>query len=261
LRSRPDRPGAPWRAWALALVLTTPAMSIHAADAAASAPPAVTVEQVKGIVAELQGATGPTGHTERRLRWIPGEAASRPKPGDTPSWLIDWVRWLSRGGRGLVWVLGAIVVALLLVFAWRWARVRADAERERSALRPSHVGDLDIRPESLPDDIGAAALALLARGEHRAALSLLYRGALSRLVHDHGVEIGAASTEGECLNLVRRAMPASVAAFFERLVRIWQAEVYAGRPADAAGIRALCEPFDAHLGAPRASVPAARAAA
>ncbi len=236
-------------------------MSTQGAEPAASAPPAVTVEQVKGIVAELQGATGPTGHTERRLRWIPGEAASRPKPGNAPSWLIDLARWLSRGGRGLVWVLGAVAVALLLVFAWRWARVRADAERERSALRPSHVGDLDIRPESLPDDIGAAALALLARGEHRAALSLLYRGALSRLVHVHAVEIGAASTEGECLQQAQHAMPARVAAFFERLVRTWQAEVYAGRPADAAGIRALCEPFDAHFGAAPAKAPAARAPA
>ena len=158
MRSRLDRRGVPWRALALAqrftpllalplaLLLVAPAASTLAAEPAASASPAVTVEQVKGIVAELQGATGPSGHTERRLRWITDEAASRPKPGETPSWLIDLVRWLSVGGRGLMWVLGAIAVALLLVFAWRWARVRADAERERSALRPRHVGDLDIRP-------------------------------------------------------------------------------------------------------------------
>ncbi len=261
MRSRLDRRAAPWRALALAVLLSTSAISTHAADAAASAPPAATLDQVKGIVAELQGAAGPSGHTERRLRWIPGEAASRPKPGDTPSWLFELARWLSRGGRGLMWMLGAIAVALLLVFAWRWARVRADAERERSALRPSHVGDLDIRPESLPDDIGASALALLSRGEHRAALSLLYRGALSRLVHNHGVEIGAASTEGECLLRVQRAMPARVAAFFERLVRTWQAEVYAGRPADAAGIRALCESFDAHFAGAQAHASAARVTA
>ena len=261
MHSRLDRQASPWRVLALALLLASPAASTRAADPAASAPPDVTVEQVKGIVAELQGAIGPAGHTERRLHWIADKTASRPQPGNTPSWLIELARWLSRGGRGLMWVLGAIAVALLVVFAWRWARVRADAERERSALRPSHVGDLDIRPESLPGDIGAAALALLVRGEHRAALSLLYRGALSRLVHDHGVEIGAASTEGECLQLVQHAMPARVAAFFERLVRTWQAEVYAGRPADAAGIRALCEPFDSHFGAALPNAPAERAAA
>ena len=72
-----------------------------------------------------------------------------------------------------------------------WVRLRPRCSRSssrgscaRAAYRgcrtpfvaPSHVRDLDIRPESLPDDVGAAALALWQRGEQRAALALLYRG-------------------------------------------------------------------------------------
>ena len=49
-------------------------------------------------------------------------------------------------------------------------------------VAPTHVRDLDIRPETLPADIGAAARQLWERGEQRAALALLYRGMLSRLV-------------------------------------------------------------------------------
>ena len=150
-------------------------------------------------------------------------------------------------------LLGAIAIALLVVFAWRWMRVRADAIAGRAVmLPPSHVNDLDIRPDSLPDDIAGGARALWQRGEQRAALSLLYRGALSRLVHDHGAAIGSASTEGECVALARAALPAAGGVFFERLVGAWQIAVYAGRWPDAASVAALFDEFDAHFAAGRA---------
>lgn len=231
----------------LALLFAAGAVHADAPAPAASAP--LRVEQVREVVAEMRGDPAfANRHTERRLRWI-DDGASSPPPGKAPAWLLELARWLSEGGRGLAWLLGAIAVAWVLVFAWRWARVKADDVRARAALRPSHVNDLDIRPESLPDDIAGAARALLRRGEARAALSLLYRGALSRLVHDHGIAIGAASTEGECLQLAQRALPAASGAYFEQLVRAWQTEVYAGRSAGAATLDALCTQFDAHFAA------------
>lgn len=232
-----------------------PLPALTPAAPAASAP--LTVEAVRGAVAEMRADPSfANTHTERRLRWVADPASKPPPATKTPHWLRDLARWLAQGGRGLMWLLGAIAVALLLVFAWRWARVAADAARERAALRPSHVNDLDIRPESLPDDIAAAARALAARGEHRAALSLLYRGALSRLVHGHGIEIRAASTEGECLRLAQAVLPADASGYFERLVRAWQNEVYAGRGADAANLLALCASFDAHFAPAPAPAPA-----
>jgi len=232
-----------------ALLAASSAWADEPASAVAAASAPVTVEQVRGIVAEMRGDPSfANRHTEKRLRWI-DDGASKPPPGKTPSWLRNLARWLSEGGRGLAWVLGAIAVAMFLVFVWRWARVKADDVMARAALRPSHVNELDIRPESLPDDIAGAARALLLRGEQRAALSLLYRGALSRLVHDHLVAIRAASTEGECLRLAQRALPADGSAYFERLVRAWETEVYAGRGADASVLDALCAQFDAHFAA------------
>jgi hypothetical protein len=223
------------------------------------APSAVTVEQVRGVVAEMRGDPAfANRHTERRLRLI-DTGASRPPPAPVPAWLRGLARWLAQGGRGLMWVLGAVGVALLIVFAWRWARVRAEAAGDRAALRTSHVNDLDIRPESLPDDIAAAAAAWLARGARRAALSLLYRGALSRLVHVHGVAVRAASTEGECLRLAQATLPPAGGRYFETLVAAWQTEVYAGRAADTAVLSALCAQFDAHF-APAAPAIDARTA-
>jgi len=260
LRSRPDTV----RALALALALVTGLVSEPApAQPAATQPPgeaaasasaaalATTPEDVARAVAAVRSDPNLGGpRTERSLRMKPDKEKRR---AEAPApWLVDMVRWMSEAGRGLMWLLGAIAIAFFIVFAWRWMRVRADAVAGRTAvIPPSHVNDLDIRPDSLPDDIASTARALWQRGEQRAALSLLYRGALSRLVHDHGVAIRSASTEGECVALARAAMPAAAGAFFERLVGAWQIAVYAARWPEAGSVAALFDGFDAHFAAKR----------
>ena len=226
--------------------------SAAASMPAASAPLAATPDDVARAVAGVRSDPNLGGpRTERSLRFKPDNDKKR--KAETPApWLLEMVRWMSEAGRGLMWLLGAIAVALLIVFAWRWMRVRADAVAGRTTiLPPSHVNDLDIRPDSLPNDIAGSARALWQRGEQRAALSLLYRGALSRLVHDHAVAIRGASTEGECVVLARAVLPATGGVFFERLVGAWQTAVYAARWPDAAGVAALFDGFDAHFAAKR----------
>lgn len=171
------------------------------------------------------------------------------KSAPPPSWLVGLARWLAEAGRLVIWALGATAVALFLVGLRHWIRVRADADAAQAIRHlPSHVRELDIRPESLPDQIGATAKALWQSGEHHAALSLLYRGALSRLVHDHAVPIRAASTEGECVQLATRRLARGPGDFFARLVSAWQLAVYGARLPDASSVLALCDDFDNHLG-------------
>jgi len=265
LRSRPDgvrATGLGGAARVLALVFVPVLVSLPFATRAqpaatstdaASAPVTAfgtTPDDVARALTTVRGDPNLGGpRTERSLRLKPDDDKKR-KPEAPAPWLFDLVRWMSEAGRGLMWLLGAIAVALLIVFAWRWVRVRADAVAGRAAvLPPSHVNDLDIRPDSLPDDIAGNARALWQRDEQRAALSLLYRGALSRLVHEHGVAIRGASTEGECVALAHEAMPAAGGAFFERLVGAWQVAVYAARLPDAASVAVLFDGFDAHFGA------------
>lgn len=185
--------------------------------------------------------------TEKSLRW---RKEDKPKPDDGGKqlqWLAELMRWIAESGRALVWLGGAVLVALLLVGMRRWILVRGGFVPARRAALPSHVQDLDIRPESLPDAIGAAAAQLWQRGESRAALSLLYRGALSRLVHAHAVPIRAASTEGECVALARARLDAQRSAFFARLVQAWQLAVYGARLPPAEEALALCQAFDLQL--------------
>ena len=196
---------------------------------------------------------------EHRLQWR-GDDTPPPERGNA-EWLVALARWLADASRWIVWLLGALGVALLALFAWRWMRVRGDAARGAEHLRPSHVNDLDIRPASLPADIGAAARALLHAGQPRAALSLLYRGTLSRLVHAHRLPIGAASTEGECARLARNALAPAASEYVAALLQAWQWEVYADRRNDPGTIEALCSGFDAALAPPTAHTGPAVAAA
>jgi uncharacterized protein DUF4129 len=123
-------------------------------------------------------------------------------------------------------VAGILLVGILALYIKRFVESRGERSVPLRFSMPTHVRDLDIRPESLPDDVGGAALELWERGEHRAALALLYRGLLSRLAHVHAVPIRDSSTEGDCLALAATHLPAARTAYVERLIRVWQRAVY-----------------------------------
>ena len=189
--------------------------------------------------------------TIKMLRW---KDADTPKPNKVPAWLT-WIvglfRWLDQSARFLVWGLVAVLVALLLGYIARLGgRGREQTSGERDSLAPSRVFDLDIRPESLPDDVGAAARLLWDRAEHRAALALLYRGMLSRLAHVHHVPIRDSSTEGDCLDLAAQHLPLTKSEYASRLVSAWRRAVYGREAISTEIVHRLCEGFSSALDRP-----------
>lgn len=259
------RPGlAPLTVGLLAGCLT---LAAHAVPAADLPPP----EQVQQALQQVQSDPdlGQSKKKQKTLRFKKDQRDAKP-PADPnlpdqkktrqPTWLSGFARWLSEAGRVVVWVLGALAVATVAATAHRWMRARGQARADRRlADLPSHMRELDIRPQSLPERVGDAAQHLWQQGAHREALSLLYRGMLSRLVHDHAVPIRAASTEGECVQLARRHVDATCGQFVGELVQAWQLAVYGARLPEAATVLALCEHFEARLARPVASTAEATA--
>jgi len=202
-------------------------------------------------------ANDPNLAPERTVRMLGLVQPKPPAEGDEPWWwdlanaVVRWTRglfgWLAESGRYLVWVIGGALVLGIVAYVVHLVRKRGLPRVPERFVAPSHVRDLDIRPESLPDDVGAAALALWERGEQRAALALLYRGLLSRLVHVHSVPIRASSTEGDCLTLAKPHLKATGGAYAARLVGVWSAAVYGGVPPAAPDVLALCAEFGAAL--------------
>jgi hypothetical protein len=191
--------------------------------------------------------------TINMLRWKDAEPAAGDEPwwwelvNSAARWLAGLFDWIAESGRYVVWVIGAALAAMLALYIVRVVRVRGLPRVPAPFVPPSHVRDLDIRPESLPDDIGAAALAQWEKGEQRAALALLYRGLLSRLAHVHGVPIRASSTEGDCLALAQPRLADAGARYVARLVATWGTAVYGGLLPEPATVRALCHEFAAAL--------------
>jgi hypothetical protein len=186
---------------------------------------------------------------ERQAPQAPKTQAPEPKqqePADRPD-VRRQGSLLAEGSRLLVWVLAGIAVILLLWSLRRWIRVGALTRAAKQATLPSHVRDLDIRPASLPEQVGDAVWATWQRGDHRAALSLLYRATLSRLVHVHAVPILGASTEGECVQLARARLQERTLAYVEQVVGAWQMSVYGARKPDDLHVQQLCHRFDAEL--------------
>jgi hypothetical protein len=185
-------------------------------------------------------------HEVRRLRWIGDEEDTQETPGWV-RWISDLARWLAEASRVFVWLLIASLVAVFGLYVIRFVRSFEKRARGARPATPTHVHNLDIRPESLPDDIGAVAWALWEGGEHREAMALLYRGLLSRLVHVHAVPIRHSSTEGDSLALAEQHLPPERHAYIGRLIRTWQRAVYGGRDPQGAEMRLLCEQFAAAL--------------
>lgn len=227
--------------------------AVHAEEGAASAPaPAISRAQADEAAARLREDPRLRGtERDRELRFKRGEPKPR-EPQEMPAWakwLRGFIEWLNNSGRFLMWALGAFVVAMVLLRLRRWWGSGADMALSEALDLPTHVNQLDIRPQALPDDIGAAALALWRAGRAQEAMSLLYRGALSRLVHTHAVPIRSSSTEGDCLLLARPRVPASAYAYLARLVAAWRSTVYAGRQPGDDEVAGLCRGFDGSLAA------------
>jgi hypothetical protein len=243
---RPIAAGGAALTLALALALVAPARSAERETIAAPA-----VEAAASSVRADEKLPG----VRKERTWRFKKSDSEPEQPTPPSaWWRDLARWLAEGGRILIWLLGAAALATVLVLARRWLAVHAPSTGARGARLPSHVGELDIRPESLPADIGAAVKELWLAGERRAALSLLYRGALSRLVHSYEVAIGDASTEGDCVRLARASLPAPRSDFIAALVQVWQLAVYGDRAIATERVLGLCDDFDRLL--PKLAAPA-----
>jgi len=180
-------------------------------------------------------------------RWLPKKAVPPSRPQNMPD--LPDLTIASEVIRVVVFVIVGVLIGGLVILIVRgasaWLRRRPALPEEAGAL-PEAVFGLDIRPESLPADVAAAAWAAWEQGDAAGALGLLYRGALACLVHRDDLEVAASWTEGDCLAVVRRRAGPAGAEYFGRLTRAWQSTAYAHRPPGREEAKALCDGWRQH---------------
>jgi hypothetical protein len=174
-------------------------------------------------------------HERDTLLWVPRERA-QPAAAGAPGFALGL--WIAQIARVLLWAAAIAIVAYLLWMAYR-ALPRLAAPPRDDYRPPAQLFGMALAPESLPEDVAGAAAALAREGRLREALALLYRGALSRLVHRQGVRLLASHTEAEVLSLA----PAQAAQYLQMLIDAWRACAYARRPPGTAAVEALAQGY------------------
>lgn len=165
--------------------------------------------------------------------------------------LGDFFADLAPAFEVLMWAAVAAAVVFVVYRISRnrqWLRPAPVAVRKDPAAAAVRLFGLDLRPQNLPADIVGESRALLRDGRSRDALSLLYRGMLSRLVHELGVEIPSSATEGECRRVVRLRRPSDEADYFDRLSGVWIHMAYGHRVPAPGQVEELCGDWRAVFG-------------
>ncbi len=189
-------------------------------------------------------------HERQGMRWQRRAPELPEVKGEGPD--LSWIEALgyafARFSEVALWIAAAALLGLGLWWAAR--ALPREAGAPRAAYRPpAALFGMALAPESLPAALPGAVRALLAAGRLREALALLYRGALSALVHGHGVPLRASDTEGEALARVRARAEPETARDFAELVALWQAAAYARRLPAPADVERLVEAYAARFAA------------
>ncbi len=205
----------------------------------------LTSQGASTAIAELLDKA-PFKNDETVTRWRFGEAPADNEPG----WLARLLEHLSgfenlrraldHLASALEVLLWACLFSLIGLALWRyreWIRLHVGHLRNIPTARraaPELLFGLEVVPESLPADVIGEVYRLWST-EPRAALGLLYRAFLSRLLHEQGLPLRDAHTEGEILQMVRGTSQAELTGFAESLTGHWLNLAYGHRlPADAA---------------------------
>jgi len=237
------------------VVLPAPAMAAAVTPAPGGAAPRVgdPLPYPQGVIKrELASVLDDPvfGRKETRTRWAP--RPGKDEESTRPQWLVAWLKALARAmeavakvGRVVVWIAVAVALGALLYVLVRYRERWLPARATRQV--PQTLFGLDVRPQSLPADIAAAARAALAAGDLTGALGLLYRGALSALVNFAAVDFRAGDTERDCALRATPALSREGAGYFRALLDAWLRTAYAHRPPPLDELQHLCDEWARHF--------------
>ncbi|MCP3900814.1 MAG: hypothetical protein GY707_13990, partial [Desulfobacteraceae bacterium] len=159
-----------------------------------------------------------------------------------PQWLKDFLesfrhsfKWMQNipkfAGTILelfAWIAGGIIIVFIFYKIQQnkqWFQYYKKVPLKKNKV-PSKLFGLDLSEKSLPDDIIHKVRELLKNNEIRKALSLLYRGAIVRLINDFNIKIPSSATENECVMLVKSKAKKREVTFFQALTQMWLAMAY-----------------------------------
>jgi len=178
------------------------------------------------------------------------------------SWLTELVSFITMLVEIALWIIPVIVIFYLFRYREYWLDIiQGKKSKKDTSDIPETLFGLDIRQQSLPDDIQAEAHLLWQSTLHREAVSLLYRGALAVLFKQYRFDLPAGATEHDCIKQLERTTDNVTVSLnenelyrqtlllrqFRKLTEIWVSVAYAHRIPDDVVFNEVCNNWNTHF--------------
>lgn len=246
---------APLMLLLIAMTLLPFSQSAMANDAKLPSPASAS-QSIKSV---LENPPFKNPETVTRYRFDGEKPAAENKPhgdGKLPAWLQALLGNLNSNAfkhvaQGLEVLLWSLLIAGLALVVWRyrdWLQTFVSRRGPRppnvAKPAPTQLFGLQLGTETLPEDIATTAEQLWA-SQPREALGLLYRGLLSKLLHDFNLPLKSADTEGQVLDRVHQLQQPQLLAFSNELTQHWQNLAYGHHLPPASVQQKLCSDWRA----------------
>jgi len=205
------------------------------------APERLPAEKSKEVIKQVMQRSE-LSNEKKVHNWVEIEKEEKKEDEDTSPGIFYIIRKFFKPVVKLISVLfesslwAALGIGILFLFLSRkhWLHLFSLSQKELPQHDiPEVLFGMDIRPQSLPDNIPEAARALWRKQKHREALSLLYRGALAQMANRDQIPLKSSQTEGDILKLTRQKLPEIRHQYLQQLTQQWKQIAYAHHlPAD-----------------------------
>lgn len=188
---------------------------------------ALEANQSKRIIHEVMDAEGL--NREKKVmgwRYIDRDEPI-PEDKDQPKWLKAFAAMMAKIVEFSLWFLVAAAIIGLYVFRKYWLPLLESKPKAEALEQPDILFGMDVRSDSLPDDVLETARSLWQDGEAREAMSLLYRSSLIQLINREQLQLKHSHTEGDILKLSQSKLAITRQQYFQQLTKQWVQIAYA----------------------------------
>ncbi|MCK5917363.1 MAG: hypothetical protein KAG34_03005 [Cocleimonas sp.] len=194
----------------------------------------LSVKQSKHIIADIVNSADLKANkksTTWRIKEFDFETSN-----ETPEWIETLSLIFASIIEYALWILLFIAILMLYVTRHHWLHLFSVEKDEKEAYQaPDVLFGMDVREESLPDDLVGEVKLLWQQQKARESLSLLYRGALVHLINQEKLPLENSHTEGDILKLSKKTVADNKQDYLSQLTAQWQLIAYAHRnPEDEA---------------------------
>jgi len=183
-----------------------------------------------------------TSETRKYLKYI-GETGEKTENADFDfGALTDLFVFFAQAFKAILILIIIFVVAVIILNRDKWLPLLGIGQKQIDNNEPiESLFGMDLRPDSLPDDIGGSARYLVEQKDIRGALSLLYRGALSTLVNNDALAVKQGHTESEILSLAKPSIEKERDLYLNALTTQWILTAYSHHSTATTEALRLCE--------------------